>query len=67
MRFSAALDGVGGLRFDAEAERARHDRVLFGLLESEYRQPFGRFSGELPGGIAVVEGQGVMERHRAHW
>jgi hypothetical protein len=67
VRFSAALDGVGRLRFDAEAERERHDRVLFGLLESEYRQPFGRFSGELPGGIAVVQGQGVMERHRAHW
>jgi hypothetical protein len=67
VRFSAALECVGGLRFDAEAERRRHDRVLFGLLESEYRQPFGRFSGELPGGTAVAEGQGVMERHRARW
>jgi hypothetical protein len=65
--FSVALDAVGDLRFAAEAERRRHDRVAFGLLESEYRQPFGAFSGTLPGGIAVASGQGVMERHRARW
>ena len=65
--FSAALDAAGDLRFAAEAERRRHDRVAFGLLESEYRQPFGAFSGTLPGGIAVASGQGVMERHRARW
>lgn len=65
--FSAALDAVGGLRFAAEAQRARRDRVLFGLIESEYRQPFGTFSGVLPGGVALAEGYGVMERHRARW
>ena len=52
--FGAALDTVGGLRFSAEAER-------------EYRQPFGGFSGTLPGGIALADGRGVMERHRARW
>jgi hypothetical protein len=67
VRFGAALDTVGGLRFAAEAERRRHDRILFGLLESEYRQPFGAFSGTLPGGIALADGRGVMERHRARW
>jgi hypothetical protein len=67
VRFSAALDAVGGLRFSAEAARRRHDRVAFGLILSEYRQPFGTFSGTLPGGIALAEGQGVMERHRARW
>jgi Protein of unknown function (DUF2804) len=65
--FSAALDAVGDLRFAAEAQRARHDRVLLGLIESEYRQPFGTFSGTLPGGVALAEGYGVMERHRARW
>jgi uncharacterized protein DUF2804 len=65
--FPAALDAVGDLRFAAEAERRRRDRLAFGLLESEYRQPFGVFSGSLPGGIALVDGRGVMERHRARW
>jgi hypothetical protein len=65
--FSPALDAVSGLHFAAEAQRARHDRVLFGLIESEYRQPFGTFSGTLPGGVALSEGYGVMERHRARW
>jgi Protein of unknown function (DUF2804) len=65
--FTPALDAVGDLRFAAEAQRARHDRVLFGLVESEYRQPFGRFSGTLPDGVALAEGYGVMERHRARW
>jgi hypothetical protein len=65
--FSAALDAVGHLRFAAEAERRRRDRLAFGLLESEYRQPFGAFSGTLPGGIALAGGRGVMERHWARW
>jgi hypothetical protein len=65
--FSRGLDAVNGLRFTAEAQRARHDRVLFGLIESEYRQPFGTFSGTLPGGVALESGYGVMERHRARW
>jgi Protein of unknown function (DUF2804) len=65
--FANALDAVGDLRFAAEAQRARHDRVLLGLVESEYRQPFGTFSGTLPGGVALAEGYGVMERHRARW
>jgi hypothetical protein len=65
--FASGLDAVGGLRFAAEAERARHDRILFGLVESEYRQPFGTFSGTLPGGVELASGYGVMERHRARW
>jgi Protein of unknown function (DUF2804) len=63
--FSDALDAVGRLRFTAEAQRARRDRLL--LVDSEYRQPFGRFRGELPGGVRLDEGFGVMERHRARW
>jgi hypothetical protein len=59
------LDGVGGLRFTAEAERARHDRLV--LLDSAYRQPFGRFTGVLPDGTVLRSGQGVMERHDVRW
>src|SRR5215210_1075657 len=63
--FSVALDAVGALRFAAEAERTHHDRLL--VVESEYRQPFGTFSGMLPGGVRLAQGYGVMERHRARW
>jgi hypothetical protein len=59
------LDGVGDLRFTAEAERARHDRLV--LLDSAYRQPFGRFAGVLPDGTRLRSGQGVMERHDVRW
>jgi hypothetical protein len=68
--FSPALDEVrfaegGALRFDARAERARHDELL--LVASDYRQPFGAASGVLPGGVELVRGSGVLERHRARW
>jgi Protein of unknown function (DUF2804) len=53
------------LRFRAEAERSRHDNLL--LLSSDYRAPFGTFSGTLPGGVEVARGMGVMEHHRARW
>jgi hypothetical protein len=53
------------LRFSSESERARHDNLL--ILASDYRAPFGSFSGELPGGIALARGFGVMEHHRARW
>jgi Protein of unknown function (DUF2804) len=63
--FSADLGGVDRLRFHAEAVRERRDNLL--LLRSFYRQPFGTFSGELPGGIQLAEGYGVMESHDAWW
>ncbi|HEY4996820.1 MAG TPA: DUF2804 family protein [Solirubrobacteraceae bacterium] len=53
------------LCFSAESERSRHDNLL--VLASDYRAPFGTFSGELPGGIALARGFGVMEHHRARW
>ena len=34
------------------------------LIRSRYRQPFGTFSGALPGGVALAEGFGVMEDAR---
>jgi Protein of unknown function (DUF2804) len=53
------------LRFTAEAERARRENLL--ALASDYRAPFGSFSGELPGAIALARGLGVVEHHRARW
>jgi len=53
------------LRFEAESERSRRDNLL--ILASEYRAPFGTFSGVLPGGVPLDRGLGVMEHHRARW
>jgi Protein of unknown function (DUF2804) len=70
VRFGADLrrltgeDG-GELRFHAEAERSRSENLL--IFKSDYRAPFGTFSGALPGGLALAHGLGVMEHHRALW
>jgi hypothetical protein len=71
METSAALDRVttrdgGDLHFTAEAVRERHDKAG-PLLASDYVQPFGLFSGRLPGDIGLTSGFGVMERHSARW
>lgn len=63
--FAADLAGVDELHFTPEA--TREHRQNLGLLRSDYRQPFGTFSGALPGGISVQEGYGVMEEHEARW
>jgi hypothetical protein len=60
----AAADG-SELRFAAEAQRSRSERLL--LVSSDYRAPFGTFSGTLPGGVALAHGLGVVEHHRARW
>jgi Protein of unknown function (DUF2804) len=63
--FAPDLSAVGGLRFIPWCEREDHTNRL--LLRSHYRQPFGTFSGELPGGLALESGHGVMEWHDVHW
>lgn len=68
--FAADLSAVttadgGELRFAAEAVRERNENML--LVRSSYRQPFGTFSGALPGAIPLAEGYGVMEQHTAAW
>jgi hypothetical protein len=60
-----AADGSGELRFRPEAERHRRENLL--IVRSDYRAPFGVFSGTLPGGIELVRGLGVIEHHRAWW
>jgi hypothetical protein len=63
--FAEGLDAVGDLSFTPEAERVRRDDLL--LVASDYRQPFGTFTGALPDGSELASGYGVMERHRARW
>ena len=63
--FADDLSAVGDLRFRAWSERA--DRTNRLLLRSDYRQPFGAFSGELPGAIRLAAGYGVMEWHDVLW
>ncbi len=63
--FADDLSSVDGLRFASEAVRESNDNLL--LIRSSYRQPFGTFSGELPGGVALAEGYGVMEEHDVRW
>jgi hypothetical protein len=70
VRFAPWLDAIrwpGGeaLWFEQQAERRHDDNLL--VVRSTYRQPFGRFTGTLPGGVELAEGWGVMERHDALW
>ncbi len=60
-----SLGGGRRLDFDAEATRSRRDHLI--VVRSDYRQPFGSFSGSLPGVGRVAGGLGVMEHHVARW
>jgi uncharacterized protein DUF2804 len=63
--FADDLSAVGDLRFTREAVRAKRENLL--LVRSDYEQPFGTFSGELPVAGRLREGWGVMERHEVYW
>jgi hypothetical protein len=72
VRFAHDLSWVAGgdassgpLRFEAVATRAARENYL--LIRSDYEQPFGTFSGELPAAGELREGWGVMERHDVTW
>jgi Protein of unknown function (DUF2804) len=64
-RFAEDLSSVGGLRFSEWC--AREDHTRRGPFRSDYRQPFGSFSGTLPGGLELDSGYGVMEWHDVRW
>jgi hypothetical protein len=64
LRISCEDDG-SELRFAPDAERRRRENLL--IVSSDYRAPFGTFSGTLPGGIPLAHGLGVAEHHRARW
>jgi hypothetical protein len=63
--FAADLSRVGELEFHEWS--ARESRVNLLVLRNRYRQPFGEFSGRLPGGLPLAEGFGVMEEHDVLW
>jgi Protein of unknown function (DUF2804) len=70
VRFAADLSEIvaaddSRLSFVPEAERHRKENLL--IVSSDYRAPFGSFSGTLPGGIELAHGLGVVEHHRARW
>jgi hypothetical protein len=60
-----SLSDGGVLRCNEWCRREDHTNRL--LFRSDYRQPFGSFGGELPGGLRVAEGFGVMEEHDVRW
>ena len=62
---SISCEDGSSLDFRPEAERSRRESLL--ILSSNYRAPFGTFSGTLPGGIPLARGLGVCEHHRARW
>jgi hypothetical protein len=63
--FADDLSSVGGLRFREWSSRESHTNLL--LMRNSYRQPFGEFSGELPCGLRLAQGYGVMEEHDVRW
>jgi hypothetical protein len=65
VEFADDLSSVDGLRFTEWSAREDHTKRL--VFRSDYRQPFGTFSGNLPGGPSLAEGYGVMEEHDVLW
>jgi uncharacterized protein DUF2804 len=63
--FAPDLSRVGELDFREWS--AREARMNLLVLRNRYRQPFGEFSGRLPGGLTLDRGYGVMEEHDVHW
>lgn len=60
-----AFDDGPTLSFEEWSRREHSTNAL--LMSSRYSQPFGTFSGSLPGGIRLAEGFGVMEAHDVRW
>jgi hypothetical protein len=60
-----AFEDGSRLAFRRETERARKENLV--LIRYTYRQPFGAFTGSLPGGLEMERGLGVMEHHDARW
>jgi uncharacterized protein DUF2804 len=63
--FAPDLSRVGELGFREWSAREASTNVL--IMRNRYRQPFGEFSGRLPGGLRLAEGYGVMEVHDVRW
>jgi len=65
--FADDLSQIGGgaeLSFTEWSTREHSTNAL--IMSSEYRQPFGTFTGTLPG-VELTQGYGVMEHHDVRW
>jgi hypothetical protein len=60
-----AFDDGSRLEFAGECERRREESRL--IVRYTYHQPFGSFTGSLPGGLQLDRALGVMEHHDAYW
>jgi hypothetical protein len=67
VEIAADLSRAGDLQFHEWPDSARVDDTSVIVFASRYRQPFGTFSGTLPGGTVLAEGYGVMESHQVVW
>jgi hypothetical protein len=70
VKFQPDLTGItfdSGEQMSFKAWATREDNTNVLLLKTTYRQPFGEFTGTLPGGLRLAEGYGVMETHDVHW
>jgi hypothetical protein len=63
--FAPDLSRVGEVSFREWC--AREERTNRLLVRSDYRQPFGEFTGLLPGGVDMCTGWGIMETHDVYW
>ena len=63
--FADDLSRVGELDFREWSARESNRNLV--VMRNRYRQPFGEFTGTLPGGLALAEGHGVMEEHDVLW
>lgn len=55
----------GGLSFEREVTRRHRENLL--VVSTDYEQPFGSFTGELPHAGVLVRALGVMEQHSVRW
>lgn len=71
VQFAEDLSAISSERGDLDLafrEWSRREHATNALvLRSVYSQPFGTFSGNLPGGLTLSEGFGVMEDHDVSW
>jgi hypothetical protein len=65
VEFAPDLSRVGDLAFTEWCAREDNTNAL--VLQSSYRQPFGTFKGNLPNGLELAQGYGVMESHDVKW
>jgi hypothetical protein len=63
----SAVDFSEGDRMEVAVEAVRERRDHLIVVRSDYRQPFGVFTGSLPGVGELSGGLGVMEHHVARW